>query len=63
MGENCTAVAFHPSGFHVIVAVPDKIYLMNVLSKQLPVFKPMPLKYFSELQFSNGGNLFAAASG
>jgi hypothetical protein len=31
--EDALAVAFHPSGFHVVVAIQDKIQLMNVLSK------------------------------
>lgn len=35
LSEDPQAVAFHPSGFHVIVAVQDKIFLMNVLSKTL----------------------------
>ena len=33
--EDTYAVAFHPSGFHVVVATGDKILLMNVLSKSL----------------------------
>jgi len=33
--EDALAVAFHPSGFHIIVAIQDKIQLMNVLSKSL----------------------------
>jgi len=33
--EVANAVAFHPSGFHVIVAVTDKLLLMNVLSKDI----------------------------
>lgn len=58
--EDPQAVAFHPSGFHVIVAVPDKIFLMNVLSKTLNPFKNIPIKHCSEVQFANGGHLFAA---
>lgn len=58
--EDAQAVAFHPSGFHVIVAVPDKIYLMNVLSKNLTPYKNYQLKHCSEVQFCNGGHLFAA---
>jgi WD40 repeat protein len=33
--EDTYAVAFHPSGFHIVVATGDKILLMNVLSKNL----------------------------
>jgi hypothetical protein len=42
--EECLAVAFHPSGFHLVVAVQDKILLMNVLSKTLFVFKTIQVK-------------------
>ena len=34
-GEGATAVAFHPSGFHILAAVGDKFYMMNVLSNSL----------------------------
>jgi cilia- and flagella-associated protein 57 len=33
--EECYAVAFHPSGFHLVVSTGDKIMFMNVLSKSL----------------------------
>jgi WD40 repeat protein len=33
--EEALAVAFHPSGFHVVVAIQDKIIFMNILSKAL----------------------------
>jgi hypothetical protein len=40
--EEAMAVAFHPSGFHVIVALSDKILMMNVLSKGLnPIKQPL----------------------
>jgi hypothetical protein len=35
IGEIATAVAFHPSGFHVLAAVGDKILMMNVLSNSI----------------------------
>lgn len=59
--EDTYAVAFHPSGFHIVVATGDKILLMNVLSKSLHQFKNIPVKGCREIQFSNGGHLFAAA--
>ena len=37
--EAANAVAFHPSGFHIVVAMNDKIILMNVLSKNLQIYK------------------------
>ena len=32
IGEEASDVAFHPSGFHVLVCVGDKLLLMNILS-------------------------------
>ena len=37
--EACYAIAFHPSGFHLVVSTGDKILLMNVLSKSLQQFR------------------------
>jgi len=61
--EDALSVAFHPSGFHLIVAIQDKILLLNVLSKSLHQFKSLQIKGCREVQFSNGGHLFAVASG
>ena len=33
--EECLAVAMHPSGFHLVVALNDKIQVMNILSKTI----------------------------
>jgi len=33
--QECYAVAFHPSGLHLLVALNDKILMMNVLSTKL----------------------------
>lgn len=63
MTEEALAVAFHPSGFHIVVALQDKVLMMNVLSKSLNSFKPLPIKACREVKFSNGGHLFAAAVG
>ena len=35
IGEDAKAVAIHPSGFHIVVAVGDKLTLMNVLSNSI----------------------------
>jgi len=61
--EDALAVAFHPSGFHVVVAIQDKITLYNVLSKCIQPFKNIQVKGCTEIKFSNGGHLFAAAYG
>ena len=57
------AVAFHPSGFHIVVAFSDKVCMMNVLSNSIKDFATLFIKGCREIKFSNGGNLFAAAVG
>ena len=61
--EEALSLAFHPSGFHLIVGFADRIRLMNVFKGQLSVFKDIPIKGCRELQFCHGGHLFAACSG
>ena len=58
--DECFAVAFHPSGFHIVVALSDKILMMNVFSKTLKQFKTLQIKGCLEIAFSHGGHLFAA---
>lgn len=38
IGEETNAVAFHPSGFHIVVAYVDKVVMMNVLSNSIKEF-------------------------
>ena len=58
-GEETFAVAFHPSGFNIVVAYADKVVLMNLLSNSIKEFATYPLKNCKEIRFSNGGHLFA----
>lgn len=55
-------MAFHSSGFHLVVSLQDKIQMMNVLSKQIIVFKTITQKGCREVRFSHGGHLFACAT-
>ena len=57
------AVAIHPSGFHIVVAVGDKLSLMNVLSNSIQEYASVALKKCDEIKFSNGGHMFAAGGG
>ena len=59
--EQALSVAFHPSGFHVIIGLDDKILMMNVLSKSLNQIKQIQIKSCREIRFASGGHLFAAA--
>lgn len=62
-GEIPQAVAFHPSGFHLLVGFPDRIQLMNVLSESLKDGgQPIQIKNSREIRFAHGGHLFAAAT-
>lgn len=60
--EEAYSVAFHPSGFHLIVGFADKLRLMNVFLNRLKPFKEIPIKICREVQFSHGGHLFAAVN-
>lgn len=66
-GDECLAIAFHPSGFHLLVAGQDKIQICNILSNEIKVPQggngTLSIKACSEIRFSNGGHLFACAAG
>lgn len=56
-------MAFHPSGFHIVVALGDnKIGMYNILSAKLDEYHSFPFKNCREIRFSNGGHLFAAGT-
>ncbi len=42
--EEAYSVAFHPSGFHLIVGFGDKLRMLNVFAKELKVYKEIPIK-------------------
>ena len=63
MGDECLAIAFHPSGFNILVALPDKINICTILSREIKVKTSLPIKGCHEMQFSHGGHLFACAAG
>jgi WD40 repeat protein len=53
--EEANAIALHPSGFHLVVALMDKIQMMNITSKELKTYKNIPVKQCKEISFSHGG--------
>ena len=61
--EEPYSVAFHPSGLHILVGFIDKLRLMNLLIEDIRPFKEFPIKACREVQFSNGGQYFAAVNG
>merc|ERR1719456_200154 len=60
--EEAYSVAFHPSGFHLIVGFSDKLRLMNLLMEDMRPFKDLPIKACREVRFSHGGHMFAAVN-
>merc|ERR1719247_510441 len=60
--EEAYSVAFHPSGFHLIVGFSDKLRLMNLLMEDMRPFKDLPIKACREVRFAHGGHMFAAVN-
>lgn len=60
--EQAHSIAFHPSGFHVVVGFSDRVRMMNVFKESLKGYKEIHIKSCIELKFANGGHLFAAAN-
>jgi len=60
--EEAYSVAFHPSGFHLIVGFADKLRLMNLLMEDLRPYKEVSIKACRECKFSHGGQFFAAVN-
>eukprot|EP00931_Biecheleriopsis_adriatica_P073734 TRINITY_DN47969_c0_g1_i1.p1 TRINITY_DN47969_c0_g1~~TRINITY_DN47969_c0_g1_i1.p1 ORF type:complete len:1245 (+),score=388.72 TRINITY_DN47969_c0_g1_i1:82-3735(+) len=60
--EEAYSVAFHPSGFHLIIGFSDKLRLMNLLMEDMRMYKDIAIKQCRECRFSNGGQYFAAVS-
>ena len=61
--EESHAIAFHPSGLHVLVGFEDKLRLCNVFMDDIRPFKEFPIKQCRECAFSRGGDMFAAVNG
>jgi WD40 repeat protein len=56
------SVAFHPSGFHIVVGFVDRVRMMNVFSRNIKSYKEIPIKGCREIKFSHGGAFFACAN-
>lgn len=61
--EEPYSVAFHPSGFHIVVGFADKLRMMNVFASTIKHYKEIHIKGCKEIKFCNGGHMFAAANG
>lgn len=62
-GEVPYSVAFHPSGFHIVVGFADKLRMMNIFANCIKSYKDIHIKACREVVFSHGGHLFAATNG
>eukprot|EP01028_Stygiella_incarcerata_P004742 TRINITY_DN2061_c0_g1_i1.p1 TRINITY_DN2061_c0_g1~~TRINITY_DN2061_c0_g1_i1.p1 ORF type:complete len:1197 (+),score=341.87 TRINITY_DN2061_c0_g1_i1:223-3813(+) len=60
--DECYSVAFHPSGFHILVGFRDKLRFMNVLMDDIRTFKELSIRQCRVCKFSHGGHLFAAVN-
>jgi WD40 repeat protein len=60
--EYAYSIAFHPSGYFVVVGFNDKIRMLNIYENDLKCFKEINIKRCKEISFSNGGHLFAVAN-
>ena len=60
--EEPYSIAFHPSGFHIVVGFADKLKMLNVLKDKVAVYKEFTMKHVRDVVFSHGGHLFAACS-
>jgi WD40 repeat protein len=61
--EEMFSVALHPTGLHCAVGFADKVRLYHVLVDDLRICMEIPVKACRVCRFSQGGHLFAAASG
>lgn len=61
--EEATAVAIHPSGFHLVVGFISSLKMMNIFSGSIKPYKEFKSKNCHEIRFSHGGHMFAANHG
>lgn len=50
--EKAYSLAFHPSGFHIVVAFENKIRIMNLFEKDIVPFREITSKFCQEIVFS-----------
>ena len=61
--EEPTALAIHPSGFHLVVGFTSCLKMMNIFSGSLKTYKEFKSKNCYEIKFAHGGHMFAANHG
>ena len=63
VNDDPTCISLHPSGTQVVVGLRERIRMYNVMIDELKLFRELPIKGCRGLEFSNGGNMFAACVG
>jgi len=53
--EAAHALAFHPSGYQIIVAFTNKIRMLNIFIDGIVPYKDIAIKNCKEIRFSPGG--------
>ena len=61
--EEPFAVALHPYGFQCVVGFKERVRIYNILLDDIRALRELPLKHCGEIRYSDGGHLFACASG
>eukprot|EP00520_Triparma_pacifica_P017342 CAMPEP_0118652876 /NCGR_PEP_ID=MMETSP0785-20121206/11546_1 /TAXON_ID=91992 /ORGANISM="Bolidomonas pacifica, Strain CCMP 1866" /LENGTH=1434 /DNA_ID=CAMNT_0006545411 /DNA_START=134 /DNA_END=4435 /DNA_ORIENTATION=+ len=61
--DDPTCVSMHPSGIQILVGLRERIRMYNVMVNELKQFRELPLKGCRQLEYSNGGHMFAACVG
>ena len=56
------SMAFHPSGYYMAAGFTDKLRFFHVLANELKSYKEITCRQCTQLKFSNGGHLLAAAA-
>lgn len=63
--EEALCVSIHPSGFHIVVGLSDRLRFMNICvhNNQIKHYREIvPFRQCKEIKFSNGGQYFAAVN-
>lgn len=61
--EEAYSIAFHPSGYHILIGFSDKLRFMNLLMGDISKVFEFDIRSCRECKFSNGGQFFAAVHG
>lgn len=63
LDEAPLALALHPSGLFLLIAFAEKLKLCSITYDSLRPYKEFPIRGCTEVAFSHGGHMFAAAAG